>query len=230
VGDRYEQEADRVAAEVVHRINAPTTQRQTLAASPDHELTAPNLAPTVQRQPLAPTIQRDTGGLAGLFGGASASSAAAPAFVVSRPTLSAQTVKDDAIAKIRSSYATYDTLAAMTWPDLGLALEQEFMSNEWHFINAVGEYQKSPTKSLFLGIMKDHIEGGRYAVNLTSRTLRDYRTKAEEMQTTGEINSPAANHFNDGLFEAGKFITNRTMPSYKQSLDTAASASAMSAG
>ena len=47
-GDKYEQEADNVAAQVVQKINSPTTQRQELGEEED-----------LQMKPESGTIQRD---------------------------------------------------------------------------------------------------------------------------------------------------------------------------
>ncbi|MBW4644931.1 MAG: DUF4157 domain-containing protein [Goleter apudmare HA4340-LM2] len=71
VGDKYEQEADRVAQEVVSRINAPASAQSTQGQSvqrqgqpqnqgqPDEELQAKPSISDLQRSPLFPEVQRE---------------------------------------------------------------------------------------------------------------------------------------------------------------------------
>jgi hypothetical protein len=217
VGDKYEQEADRVAAEVVHTLNVPTTQRQALANPFSHVAQRT----TIQRQSTPPTIQRDTPPtMADLLAGRSGSAAAASGFSVANPGLSAQTVKDAVTVGVNAKpfIAALDS-SPWTWADIGFELERIYCAEAWHLINAVGEYQKAPTRSNFLGIMKDFIEtSGTRTLNIGSATRKSYLDKAAEMATSGELDSPAANHFNDALVLQETEITHKSMDAYQQQI------------
>ncbi|WP_072620746.1 hypothetical protein [Spirulina major] len=218
VGDKYEQEADRVAADVVQELHAPATQRQAIDTPFSHVAQRT----TVQRKSTPPTIQRNPSLLEMMMGSASAMAAPVPVFSVKNPGLSAQTVKDNVTAAVNAKpFITELASSPWTWADLGFELERIYCAESWHFINAVGEYQKNPNRSNFLGIMEDFIKSsGSKALNIASSDRHSYIDKAAAMEASGELDSPAANHFNDALVLQDHEILKRSIDAYRQQISS----------